>query len=334
VLERNLRAMQCYCDEHGLALRPHVKTHKTNEIVRMQVAFGAVGVTCQKLGELETLELACLDTLIAFNLVGSDKLRRLAAATTRTPVSVTVDDVRVARTISSTLTRSAGTVGVWVDCDTGLGRTGVGSSRDALALAQAVDGLPGLELRGLFTYPLPDRESWFEQAIDEWARAGFAGPAVSVGATPTAFETHTRGYATELRVGTYVFNDLECVGVGSARIEDCALTIRATCVSRPARGKAVIDAGSKTIGAETVDLGAGLVYGAVRNRPDVVVDAVYEEHGLLRTGSGDGLPELGETVDIVPVHCCYAVNLHDRLRVEEAGELLGAWKIAARGAVT
>jgi D-serine deaminase-like pyridoxal phosphate-dependent protein len=334
VLERNLHSMQRYCDGQGLALRPHVKTHKTNEIVRMQIALGAAGVTCQKLGEVEALELDDVGTLISFNLVGRDKLRRLAAAATRARVSVTIDDVRVARAISSTVARSAGALGVWVDCDTGLGRTGVGSSREALALAQAVQAMPGLELRGLFTYPLPPEGSWLEQAVDEWARAGLAGPAVSVGATPTAFQTHTRAYATELRVGTYVFNDLECVEAGSARIEDCALTIRATCVSRSASGRAVIDAGSKAIGAETVDLGDGPVYGAVRDRPDLVVIAVYEEHGVLRTGSDEDLPDLGETVEIVPAHCCYAVNLHDQLRVEAGGVLVDVWKILARGAVT
>jgi D-serine deaminase-like pyridoxal phosphate-dependent protein len=311
-----------------------VKTHKTNEIVRMQVAAGADGVACQKLGEVESLELHDLDTLVSFNLVGADKLRRLATLAGLARISVSVDDARIARAISSTLARSGATVGVWVDCDTGLGRTGVASSREALALAQAVDVLPALELRGLLTYPLPQVGSWFEEAVDEWGRAGFAEAAVSVGATPSAFQTHTRGYATELRVGTYVFNDLECVEAGVARIDDCALTIRATCVSRPAAGRAVVDAGSKAIGAETVDLGDGPVYGAVRDRPHVVVAAIYEEHGVLRCTSGGSLPELGDAVDIVPAHCCYAVNLHDQLRVQESGDSLDVWEVAARGAVS
>jgi D-serine deaminase-like pyridoxal phosphate-dependent protein len=330
----NLRRMQTYCDANRLALRPHIKTHKTREIAALQGELGARGLTFQKLGEVEALDPSgAVDVLVSYNIVGRPKLQRLAALAHKRTMSVTTDDLGVAKALSAAMVTGGTRVGVWVDCDTGLGRTGVQSRAEAIELGCGIDRLPGLELRGLFTYPTPTAGGWFGQAIADWRDAGLPGPEVSVGGTPGAFSTHELGTATELRVGTYVFNDVECLEAGAAELGDCALTILATCVSRPTRDRAIVDAGSKSIGLEVADIGAGPVFGLVRDRPTVALRSVYEEHGILASSDPDSLPEIGDSVAIVPAHCCVAVNLHDSLHVAEGGEVVDRWTIVARGRV-
>ena len=330
---RHVQEMQAYCDAHGLALRPHIKTHKTRELAKMQVELGATGLTYQKLGEVEALHQPGVDTLVSYNIVGTRKLDRLVTLATELPLSVTVDDVEVAEAISAALAERSGHIGVWIDSDTGLGRTGVQDAAQALELAARVNALPALQLRGLFTYPTPPPGSWFEEAIEGWRQAGLPGPEISVGGTPDAFSTHNRNYATELRAGTYVFMDLNCVHDGSATLPDCALTVLTTCVSRPTRDRAIVDAGSKSLGLEVVDLGVGPVFGVAQDRPSVHVREVYEEHGILASSDPTALPEIGERVAIVPTHCCVSVNLHERMFVTCDGEVVDQWSIAARGRV-
>lgn len=329
----NLRRMQTYCDANGLALRPHIKTHKTREIAAIQRDLGARGLTFQKLGEVEALDPSGVDVLVSYNLVGRQKLVRLAALARERTMSVTTDDLRVGEAISAAIVEGDARLGIWVDCDTGLGRTGVQGCAEAIELARGLDRLPGLELRGLFTYPTPAADGWFGQAIADWQDAGLPGPEVSVGGTPGAFSTHELVRATELRVGTYVFNDLECLEAGSAGLGDCALTVLATCVSRPTNDRAIVDAGSKSVGLEVADLGAGPVFGLVRDRPTVALRSVYEEHGILGSSDPDALPEIGDSVRIVPAHCCVAVNLHDSLHVAARDEVVDRWTIVARGCV-
>jgi len=329
----NLRRMQTYCDARGLALRPHVKTHKTREIAALQKDLGARGLTFQKLGEVEALDPLGVDVLVSYNIVGRQKLERLAALARDRTMSVTTDDLGVAEAISAAMVAGGTRVGVWVDCDTGLGRTGVQGGTEAISLGRGIERLPGLELRGLFAYPTPTTDGWFRQAIADWQDAGLPGPEVSVGGTPGAFSTHELGAATELRVGTYVFNDLECLEVGAAELGDCALTVLATCVSRPTRDRAIIDAGSKSVGLEVANLGTGPILGLARDRPTVALQSVYEEHGILGGDDPDALPRIGDTVAIVPAHCCVAVNLHDSLHVVGGNEVIDRWAVAARGRV-
>ena len=152
--------------------------------------LGARGLTFQKLGEVEALDPSGVDVLVSYNLVGRQKLERLAALARERTMSVTTDDPRVGEAISAAIVEGDARVGIWVDCDTGLGRTGVQGCAEAIELARGLDGLPGLDLRGLFTYPTPAADGWFDQAIADWRDAGLPGPEVSVGGTPGAFSTH------------------------------------------------------------------------------------------------------------------------------------------------
>jgi D-serine deaminase-like pyridoxal phosphate-dependent protein len=332
---RNIERMQRYCDDNGLELRPHVKTHKLPLIARLQLDAGANGITCQKLGEAEVMAAHGFDDiLITFPLVGVGKTERLAALASDVRVAVGADSEIVARELSDALAAGGCSAGFLVDCDTGFGRTGVQTPAEAADLAELVARLPGLELAGLMTHPaLPGSGEWLREARLQIERRHLAVRRVSGGGTPGAFRVHESGEFTELRVGTYVYGDRRCLTSGLMPLEDCALRVVATVVSRPTPERAILDAGSKTL---TSDVPPGLddgAYGLVVEYPDAVLRSLSEEHGNLDLSGCHRKPEIGEVVTIVPNHACGAVNLHDEVAVHRGGGGVQITGIPARGRV-
>jgi D-serine deaminase-like pyridoxal phosphate-dependent protein len=330
-VERNITSMQSYCDAHGLRLRPHVKTHKLPQLAQRQLAAGAAGIACQKLGEAEVMvDAGCDDVLITFPLIGADKARRLAALAARATLSVFVDSTEVADGLVPALAATGATVDVLVDCDTGYGRTGVQTPRAAAELAEHVAALPGLWFRGLATYPTTATSGqWLEEARAEIEARGLSVDWVSGGGTPTARSTHEVAAITEIRVGTYVFGDRACAADGSVPLEDCALHVVATVVSRPARDRAIVDAGSKAL---TSDLAAGVDgYGLLLEHPEAAIVRLSEEHGWVDVSGCPSPPVVGDVVTILPNHACPVVNLADEVVVHRSGVVEGVWPVAARG---
>jgi D-serine deaminase-like pyridoxal phosphate-dependent protein len=332
-IERNVFRMQAYCDEHGVALRPHIKTHKLPELARLQVKAGAVGITCQKLGEAEVMADAGFDDiLLSFPLVGAAKAERLAALAERVKMTVVGDSAEVALGLSPVLARHVLEVDFLVECDTGLGRTGVQSPQEAAELAELVDGLPGLRFAGLMTYPsLPETAEWLLAARAAVQSRGLSVGLVSGGGTPTAGRTHELGVVDELRVGTYIYGDRACIANGSVPLEDCGLRVIATVVSRPTRERAIIDAGSKTL---TSDLAVGATgHGLLVEFPEAEVYALNEEHGYVDVSVCEPSPEIGDRVTIVPNHACTTANMHDEIVLHRGGEVVQTLPTAARGKV-
>lgn len=332
-VERNIAGMQAYCDEHGLALRPHIKTHKLPELAHMQLDAGACGITCQKLGEAEVMADAGIDDiLISFPLVGEVKAERLAALAKRITVSVAGDSAAVANGLSVVLAKHGLEVDFLVECDTGNERTGVQTPEDAAELAVLVASLDGLRFAGLMTYPtLPESGPWLRRARKLIERAGLAVERISGGGTPTARRTHLVGEVTELRPGTYVYGDRACIANGSVPLEDCALRVIATVVSRPTPGRAILDAGSKTL---TSDLAVGATgHGLLVEHPEAEVYKLNEEHGIVDVSRCVHPPQIGDRVTIVPNHACTAANLHDEVVLHRGGEIVETLRTAARGLV-
>jgi D-serine deaminase-like pyridoxal phosphate-dependent protein len=328
-VERNIAAMQAYCDEHGFDLRPHIKTHKIPELARRQVAAGACGITCQKLGEAEVMADAGLDDiLISFPLVGTAKAERLAALARRITVSVVGDSAAVANGLAPVLAREGLEIEFLVECDTGNARTGVQTPDEAAELAALVARLDGLRFGGLMTYPtLPESGPWLRAAREAVERAGLAVERVSGGGTPTLRQTHEVGQVTEVRPGTYIYGDRACIANGSVPLEDCALRVLATVVSTPTPTRAILDAGSKTL---TSDLATGATgYGFLIEHPEAEVYKLNEEHGHVEVAGC----EVGERVTIVPNHACATVNLHDEVVFHRGGEVVETLPVAARGKI-
>jgi D-serine deaminase-like pyridoxal phosphate-dependent protein len=329
-LKRNIERWQAHCGRLGLANRPHVKTHKSIEIARLQVDAGAVGVTCQKLGEAETMiEGGVDDVLITFNILGEAKLERLSRLLERATVAVTVDDAALLRGLAGAADRAGRELGVLVDCDTGLGRTGVQTPADAAALAERVAGEPALRFDGFLTYPaLPDAVSFFAAAVEGAERRGLTVRVVSAGGTPPMWDCERlQPTVNEYRVGTYAFHDRATVASGAAELDDIALTVHATVVSRPTSDRAVLDAGRKAL---TTDPGPDDAFGLILEAPASKIYRLDEEHAYVSVGPDDRL-ELGDLVRVVPNHACVVSNLFEEFVLVRGDDVVGSWAIDARG---
>lgn len=336
--EANLARAQAYADRHGLALRPHMKTHKLPELARRQVGLGAVGITCQKLGEAEVMADAGLDDiLVTFNLLGRPKLARLAALARRVRVTATLDGAEVARGLDEAMREAGLVLPVLLECDTGGQRCGVQRPEDAAALARTVAGLPGLRLAGLMTYPAAGgtaaTRAWLEAALGRLGEAGLEAGIVSTGGTPDLYRAHeVAPPATEHRPGTYVYSDRFQASVGVGTLDDCALRVLATVVSRPTAARAILDAGSKTLSSDTLGLQG---FGLIAEYPGAVIERLSEEHGHVDLSASPARPRVGERVTVIPNHACVVSNLHDEVHGTRDGgrRVERAFRVAARGAV-
>ena len=333
IVEHNLAKMQAYCDSHGLNLRPHIKTHKIPAFAHRQVELGAKGITCQKLGEAEVMIDAGLDDiLISYPLIGATKADRLAALSRRAKLRVGVDSSLAVDTVAAAARASNVPIGVLVEFDSGNQRTGVVSVDEALKLAIAIEKSPGLRFDGLMTYPSTDATAEFvASARDSFSKAGINIGVVSGGGTPNAWQAHKIAGLTEVRVGTYIYQDRATVAAGAAEFGECALHLHATVISRPTPDRAVIDAGSKSLSSDRIDPSAGSGYGLIRGYEDAVIERLNEEHGVIDLSRCSRKPQVGERVQILPNHVCVVSNLHDEIAVSRGGVLLDTRRVEARG---
>lgn len=345
-MEANLDRLAAYVRTHGLALRPHIKTHKTPELAAEQLRRGAVGVTVATLREAEVMAAVADDILLAYPPVGAARIARLLALPAHVRLTVALDSRDALAPIAAAAAAAGRTIGVLVELDLGMRRCGVTRPDEAVALARAAAGLDGVEYRGVMFYPGHIREHVDDQGpalerlaadlsrfIDALAAAGLTPAVVSGGSTPAAFASHRIPGVTEIRPGTYIFNDRTTAHVGACAWEDCAFAVLATVVSVAVPGQAVIDAGSKALFRDEVRGGRGPAagFGALRDRPDVVVRAMSEEHGILDLSCTDWRPRVGDRVLVVPNHVCVSVNQHDRLWGVRGDRVETCWTVAARG---
>src|ERR1700728_2525414 len=271
-VEANLKRAQAYADAHDLKLRPHIKTHKLTRFAHRQVELGAVGITCQKLGEAEVMADAGIeDIFLPYNILGPSKLSRLRALSERVRISVTADSETTVGGLAATFRDATRPLPVLVECDTGMGRCGVQNPAEALALARRIAASSGLTFGGLMTYPAAGQveanASWLAAAVDLLTREGLPPAVVSNGGTPDLWRAGEVAAATEHRPGTYIYLDRSQVARGVGALEDCALTVLTTVVSRPTADRAVVDAGSKTLSSDTLGLDG---FGLALEYPDAV----------------------------------------------------------------
>lgn len=328
-MEANIRRMQAYCDRRGLRLRPHIKTHKSVEIARLQLKSGAVGLTCQKIGEAEVMADAGFpDLLLSYPQVGVGRLPRLVELAKRIDLSLYVDSDESLETASQAANAAQKTIGVWIDFDSGASRTGVQTPADAARLAQIVEEHAFLSLSGLATYPLlPASAGFYAEFVALWGRGvGFSGAG-----TPTAWTAHETKGLTEVRQGTYVFHDRSTVSDGAAGLDECAYHILSTVVARPCSTRALLDAGSKSLTNDPVSPSGGTVFGLMLEYPDLSIVRLYEEHAVVSIPEGRSGPTVGERVTILPNHVCPSVNLHDRLQTVRGGIVQAPIEVDARG---
>ena len=337
VVERNIARLQAMCDEAGVANRPHIKTHKSPVLAKLQKDAGARGITCQKLGEAEVMAEAGLDDiLVSYNILGEDKLGRLAALMRKARMVVAADNPTTVAGLPKAAEMAGSTLEVVVECDTGRKRAGVETVAEAVALAKDIASRPGLAFAGFLLYPpetaIEETQGFLDDALAGVRAAGLEASIISTGGTPNLKNLGRIAGTTEHRAGTYIFNDRMMLRCGAATLEDCALQVVATVVSRAAPERGILDAGSKTL---TADPGGGLDgYGLILEYPRARIKQFAEEHGFLDLSGSNERPEVGEVVRIIPNHVCVVVNMVDRLVATRGGEIVGEIPVAARGKLT
>ncbi len=346
VADRNLRRLADYAKRHKINLRPHTKTHKSVALGRAQLDLGAIGLTVAKVGEAEVMANATGDLLMAYPAVGPTRAAQLAelAAGGRT-IRVALDSAAAADGLADAARAAGTTLGVLVDLDVGLHRTGVQTPAEALALAQHVSARGGLRLDGLMFYPghvkdggpesvreLRRIDALLGETIDLWAKHGLRAEIVSGGSTPTAYQSHQVTRMTEARPGTYVFQDMNGVHGGYATLDDCAARVYATVVSTAVPGQFVIDAGTKTLTSDRCGPAPDSGHGYVVEYPQAKIVKLTEEHGQVDSRACDRTPKVGERVTIVPNHICPCVNLQSTVYFAQGDHAIPT-SVDARGKV-
>lgn len=333
-VERNIARVQAICDKAGIGNRPHIKTHKVPKLAHQQIAAGARGITCQKLGEAEIFADAGIgDIVVSYNLIGEARASRLAALIRRAPdVKVCADNPVTLESYASAAKQAGADIGVMVECDTGRKRAGVETVREAVQLAETIKGTPGLTFKGFLFYPpetgWPDTQRFFDEAKAGVASLGLTAEVVSTGGSPNLRNVGKLAGATEHRAGTYIFNDRMQVSAGVASLDDCALSVFSTVVSRGGPERGILDAGSKTL---TSDVGGQEGYGLILEHPEAKIKGFAEEHGFLDLAKCNIRPKVGDIVRVIPNHVCVVVNMVDQLIAVRGNEVVEVLPVAARG---
>jgi len=261
-------------------------------------------------------------------------------------LTVAIDSLEAVEPMAEAADAAGRQVGVYVEVDVGMRRVGVATPAEAIAIARRVRGLPPLLYRGITFYPGHVRQHLLRQDeplgrlrddLATWIAAlgdaGLAPEVVSGGSTPAAWRMHEVTGVTEVRPGTYVYNDRATVEIGACGWEDCALTVLATVISTAVPGQAVVDAGSKALGREPMPAGEEAGYGCLLDRPDIRVVRMSEEHGILDVRGSDWQPRVGDVVRIVPNHVCIVVHLNDLMYGVRGMVVEASWPVNARGRV-
>jgi len=356
--ERNIDRMQGAADARGIKLRPHAKTHKSPRWATAQVERGAIGICCAKLGEAEVFADAGIQDIrlpYPLNPVNADRVLRLLD---RVHLSFIVDDLHVARGWSEAMRQAGKSVDLLVKVDVGFHRCGIDpEAANAAEIVARIADLPGLRFRGLLSHAghaylaASDEETSAIAASEARVLTTLAAQAtalgipvdeISVGATPTARFSLRQSGITEMRPGNYIYCDRTQVLLESATWDDCALTVLARVVSRPAPERIILDCGSKTLTTDQArGFGGEKGYGAVLQELDValpdeglLIERLSEEHATVRVMRGDRALAPGALVRVVPNHSCVVSNLVDSVWLVEGQEVVDQLVVTARGLIT
>jgi D-serine deaminase-like pyridoxal phosphate-dependent protein len=349
-MEKNLQEIAEFASENGIHWRPHIKTHKSIEIAKRQVNYGAVGITVAKVSEAEIMAKAGInDILIAYPVSSTIKLNRIASLFRLAKIIFTIDHPKQAEIIHRFLENSSTVIDVWIKVDTGLHRCGVKPGNETVALAKEIQKYPKLNLTGLYTHA---GHSYAAASEEEIERIGlYEGHALvetadlcekegipithrSVGSTPTYRISGKMAGITEVRPGNAVFFDAIQVGLGVATYDRCALNLLSSVVSIFPEDRLILDTGSKSLSLDQGAHGNATVkgFGYIMEHPELTIQRLSEEHGVVLINQRTDL-DITDRVQIIPNHACTVVNLFESYILHRNGTIVGEWKIDARGKV-
>lgn len=341
-LKGNLERMAKTAATVGVKLRPHIKTHKSPFIAHWQEELGACGVTVATVDEAEVMAYNGIkDIFVAYPIAEQHRALRLARLSRLATVSVGVDSKIGASMLAEAAGKYDTHLGVLIEIDTGLRRSGLASIDEVMDLASTIGRLSNLEVKGLFTHAghahgedmegrktIGQKEGeMIVEIANALRRAGFPIQEVSAGSTPSAAVVAKVPGVTEIRPGTYVFNDGSLVASGVASWEQCALTVLATVVSKPTPQRCILDSGSKILASDKQKNVPG--FGSIKGQEAISLSWLNEEHGVIESSLLD--LTIGDKVEVIPNHACTVMNLFDEYYLVEDGIVLGRIPIAARG---
>lgn len=343
-VERNVARLATYARQHKIGVRPHTKTHKSLRMAKLQIDHGAIGLTAAKAGEAIEMAKVSQDLLVAYPAIDPHRGKALAELEKIASVAVALDGLAGAQSLSDAIQSTGATIRVLVDLDIGFHRTGVQSPAASLELAQQISKLPGLKIAGIFFYPghvwspadqqseeLARIDAQLAEAIDLWKQSGLDTSIVSGGSTPTAYQSHLVTNQTEIRPGTYPYNDMNTARAGFCSLDDCAARIVVTVVSDAVPGKIIVDGGTKTFTSDKNATKPDSGHGHIVEYPDAALVRLSEEHGEVDVSKSARKPKVGERVSIIPNHICPCVNLRDEVWVRYATGELEPMRIDTRG---
>ena len=351
ILQRNIASMARIAQNAKVKLRPHAKTHKIPEIAKMQIGQGAIGITVAKVSEAEVMSQNGIDNIfIAYPLVGEMKIERALVLNKKITLILGVDSLAQAKILAAKAKSDGQILEIRMEVDTGLRRTGV-PYNEAIYLARELVKIDGLKLTGIYTFrgmvyngkTTDDRKKAGLQEgklmldlAEMLRKEGIAIKDVSVGSTPTSeFAAQVNG-VTEIRPGTYVFQDACQAKLGVCSLDDCAASILASVISIPTNDLAVIDGGSKTFATDVPpntfphNLEG---FGVVQRDKNLILERLSEEHGMIKIKEGAGRLQVGQHLLIIPNHICPTINLHNKAYVIRDGKVSMKMEIKARGMV-
>lgn len=345
VLKRNIDCIGNYANGHGFAVRPHVKTHKSIRIARMQLAAGATGLAVAKVGEAEVMaSLGSVDLTIAYPAVGRIRAGRIAELSLNQTVRVAVDSAYSIEELGRAALEHYTVIGILVIFDAGLHRCGITDPGQIVRIARQAEEHAGLRFDGIQMYlghlygdAARDPKN-FEQINRLWepvyeslCASGLHPETVSSGSTPSLEKTHLIRHVNEILVGTAVLNDYFVLKFGHCRLEDCAARVVTTVVSDAVPGQIIIDTGSKALSAKQLLRHEDHEMGYVVEYPEARITRLHEEHGWVDTGPCKRPPKVGERMSIVPVNVSLCMNLYDHVYVLTTDGKLQKERVDARG---
>lgn len=343
ILDDNIDRMATSAAARSIAVRPHVKTHKSPAIAQRQLAAGATGLTVATLSEAEVFAVAGFrDIFIAYPLwVDQAQGARLSELLEIVTLTIGVDSAEGARALAAQLSiDQRAQMRVLIEIDSGQHRTGVPAEQAGTLAEQAEHA--GLRVQGVFTFPghsyspgtqtrvAGDEAAALEQAAQSLVTHGVEPRVISGGSTPSAAAVSADAM-TEMRPGVYVFGDAQQWELGTTTPERIALSCLATVVSH-AGGNVILDSGSKALGADRAGWATG--FGRLLDHHEARITQLSEHHAVVAWGSDSPVPERGSRVRVVPNHVCNSVNLADELVVVENAAVIDRWPVSARGANT
>lgn len=348
IMMENLRFMQNKANKYHVNLRPHIKTHRTPELAKIQMNEGAHGITVAKVGEAEVMAEHGLNNIfIANEIVGISKLERIRELNRKINIRIGVDSEYQIDQLEEVFRDEAKGIEVLIELEVGENRSGVITDEQMLTLAGYIKSKKKVILKGVFSheghsYKAKSDEDCVNVSTISQERTLRAGnlvrglgieiDTISIGATPSLMHTGIIEGITEIRPGTYIFMDAG-QGSGINDYSKCAATVLTTVISKPTEERVVLDAGAKALTSQNRSEGicATNGYGLVKNSDNIRLSGVFDEHGLIYDKEFRKYIQLGDKIEVIPNHICPTCNLYDKAYLVSKGKVLKEIPILCRG---